>query len=63
MTLLNFKDNLAKYAKLIVATGVNVQKDNRVVLNIDVEQVELARLIVKEAYQLGATHVSVQMER
>ena len=60
MTLSNFKDNLGKYAKLIVATGVNVQKDHRVVLNIDVEQVELARLIVKEAYQLGATHVSVQ---
>lgn len=60
MTLPNFNENLQKYAKLIAATGVNVQKGHTVVLQIDVEQAELARLIVKEAYQLGAANVSVQ---
>ena len=60
MTLPNFEENLAKYAQLIVATGVNVQAGHTVVLNIDVDQVDLARLIVKEAYRLGAANVSVQ---
>lgn len=60
MVLPNFKENLKKYAKLLVANGINVQSGHTVVLNIDVEQVELARLIVKEAYALGAAEVIVQ---
>ncbi|MGX6962749.1 aminopeptidase [Vagococcus xieshaowenii] len=56
----NFNTYLQKYAELIVKTGVNVQKGHTVVVNIDVEQAELARLIVKEAYKLGASNVSVQ---
>ena len=56
----NFSTYLQKYAELIVKTGVNVQKGQTVVVNIDVEQADLARLIVKEAYKLGADDVSVQ---
>ena len=54
MVLPNFKENLEKYAKLLVANGINVQPGHTLVLNIDVEQRELAHLIVKEAYALGA---------
>lgn len=55
MVLPNFKENLEKYAKLLVANGINVQPGHTLVLNIDVEQRELAHLIVKEAYALGDT--------
>ena len=60
MTVQNFEENLKKYAHLIAKTGVNVQDGHRVVLSIDVEQAQLARLIVKEAYALGAEHVTVK---
>ena len=60
MVLSNFKENLEKYAKLLVANGINVQPGHTLVLNIDVEQRELAHLIVKEAYALGAHEVIVQ---
>ncbi|WEG73775.1 aminopeptidase [Vagococcus intermedius] len=62
MTQLSIKENMKKYAKLIVETGVNVQEGQTVVLAIDVEQAELARLIVKEAYALGAKQVIVQWQ-
>ena len=55
----NFKENLAKYAKLLVSTGINVQPGHTVQLTIGVEQAELARLIVKEAYAHGAAEVLV----
>ena len=54
MVLPNFKENLEKYAKLLVANGINVQPGHTVALSIDVEQAELAHLLVKEAYALGA---------
>ncbi|NQG97887.1 aminopeptidase [Streptococcus suis] len=59
MVLPNFKENLAKYAKLLVSTGINVQPGHTVQLTIGVEQAELARLIVKEAYAHGAVEVLV----
>jgi aminopeptidase len=56
----NFNENLEKYARLIVETGVNVEKNHTVVLQINVDQAPLARLITKEAYRLGAAEVIVQ---
>lgn len=60
MVLENFNHYLEKYAELIVAVGVNVQKSHTVVLNIDVEQLELAHLITKKAYEHGAAEVIVR---
>ncbi|WP_417637823.1 aminopeptidase [Enterococcus faecalis] len=60
MTLENFNENLKKYARLIAETGVNVQDNHTVVLQISVDQAPLARLITEEAYRLGATEVIVQ---
>ncbi|HEM3636269.1 TPA: aminopeptidase [Streptococcus suis] len=59
MVLPNFKENLAKYAKLLVSTGINVQPSHTIQLTIGVDQAELARLIVKEAYAHGAKEVLV----
>ncbi|MGG5343366.1 aminopeptidase [Enterococcus sp. AZ192] len=60
MTLPNFEETLKKYARLIVETGVNVQKGQSIVLQISVDQAPLARLIIEEAYKLGAGEVIVQ---
>ncbi|WP_220515322.1 aminopeptidase, partial [Streptococcus pneumoniae] len=38
MVLPNFKENLEKYAKLLVANGINVQPGHTLALSIDVEQ-------------------------
>lgn len=60
MVLVNFNENLEKYARLIAEVGVNVQESHTVVLQISVEQAPLARLITKNAYELGAAEVIVQ---
>ena len=52
MVLPNFKENLEKYAKLLVANGINVQPGHTLALSIDVEQRELAHLIVKVRMRL-----------
>ena len=60
MTIQNFDKKLRNYAKLIVKTGINVQKDQIVGLYINVSQQKLAHLIVEEAYQAGAGKVMVK---
>lgn len=60
MVLENFDSHLKKYAELLVATGVNVDKNHTVVLSIDVEQAPLARLITEAAYERGAREVIVK---
>ncbi|MBP3041798.1 aminopeptidase [Bacillaceae bacterium Marseille-Q3522] len=59
MVLPDFEKNLQKYAKLLVAKGINVQPGDWVKMTITVDQAQLARLIVKEAYALGAENVIV----
>ncbi|NPD11274.1 aminopeptidase [Enterococcus sp. MMGLQ5-2] len=58
----NFSEQLARYADLIVTTGINVKKGQTVVLSIGVDQVELAHLIVKSAYLHGAKEVLVKWQ-
>ena len=50
-------EHLDAYANLIVKTGVNVQAKDLVQLDISVNQALLARLIVKKAYEAGASQV------
>ncbi|NBK98632.1 MAG: aminopeptidase [Erysipelotrichia bacterium] len=50
---------LRKYAKLGVVMGVNLQKGQTLVVNTSVEGKELARMVVEEAYKLGAKEVIV----
>jgi aminopeptidase len=60
MVLPNFEENLHKYAKLLVAKGINVQPGDWVKMMITVDQAPLARLITKESYELGAEKVIIK---
>lgn len=50
---------LKNYAKLVVKTGVNVQKDQDVVISASVEDAYFVKYVVEEAYKAGARAVSV----
>jgi len=56
---MNQIEKLKEYARLIVRTGANVQKDQDVVLNCGVENVDFGRMVVEEAYKAGARDVIV----
>lgn len=49
MVLPNFKENLEKYAKLLVTNGINVQPGHTVALSIDVEQAEAGSPLSKRS--------------
>ncbi len=50
---------LAKYAKLAVKQGVNVQPGQNLIINASVDAVDFVRLCVKEAYEAQAKRVVV----
>jgi aminopeptidase len=52
-------EKLREYARLLVRTGANVQKDQLAVVNCSVENFEFGRMIVAEAYKAGARDVIV----
>src|SRR5690625_6410898 len=47
------------FAELILKKGVNIQKDQAVMLRAPVEGAEFVRLLAKKAYELGAKNVHV----
>ncbi|WP_077601496.1 aminopeptidase [Oceanobacillus sojae] len=51
------KEQLGKYAKLAVRMGVNVQKNQLVIIHSDIENAVFARLIQTAAYDAGASNV------
>lgn len=53
------KSFLIKYASFAVNIGVNIQKDNILVISSPIETAEFARLITEEAYKSGAKDVIV----
>ncbi len=57
-----FKENLKKYAQLLVRSGLNVQPDQIVAISAPVEAVELVREVTKEAYKAQAREVRVMYE-
>jgi aminopeptidase len=54
-----FQQKLEKYAKLAVEVGVNIQKDQTLVVNATLDGQEFVRLVVKKAYEAGAKDVFV----
>ncbi|GGL95905.1 aminopeptidase [Deinococcus aerophilus] len=54
-----FQARLARYAELLVRTGVNVPEGGKVLVNAPVEAAELARLVARAAYRAGAADVRV----
>ena len=54
-----FQQKLEKYAKLAVEVGVNIQKDQTLVINATLDGQDFVRLVVKKAYEAGAKNVIV----
>lgn len=52
---------MRKYAQAITQVGANVQKGQRVWINCTTDALPLVRLVVEEAYKLGASDVHVKM--
>ena len=55
------QEKLKKYAEAIVHIGVNVQKGDKVVLNTDTDNLQLAREIVRACWRAGAADVDTIM--
>lgn len=53
-------EKLNAYARLLVRTGVNLQPGQPLVVRSSVEQADLVRRVVKEAYLAGAANVEVE---
>lgn len=54
---MGFQHQLKKYAALVIAVGINIQKGQELVIRTPVECAEFARLLAKEAYERGAREV------
>ena len=54
------KTNLKKYARLIVRTGANVQKNQPVVIVSSVNDAYFTKYVVEECYKAKAKSVSVE---
>ena len=53
---------LKRYAELIVRLGANVQKGQKVIIRIAVDQYEFAHMLVEECYKAGASRVTVDWD-
>ena len=53
------KTVLRKYANLIAAKGVNVQKGQEIFIQAELDQPEFVKMLVEECYKLGAKTVVV----
>lgn len=56
---LSFDDKLARYAELLVRTGVNLPRGGKLLVQAPVEAAPLVRLVVRAAYRAGALDVRV----
>ena len=56
------KTTLRKYAHLIAAVGVNVQKGQEVFITAGLDQPEFVAMVVDACYRLGASRVVVDWE-
>jgi len=56
---MTFSEKLAKYARLLVGLGVNVQPGQYLLLDIDAENYPLARALTREAMERGAADVII----
>ena len=53
------KSALREYAKLIIRSGLNVQKGQEVLVYADLDQPEFVQMVVEEAYKAKAKEVIV----
>lgn len=55
-----FSSNLEKYAELLVKNGINIQKNQTLVVNAPIEASDFVKIIAKIAYRDGAKNVHVE---
>lgn len=55
----NFQEKLNDYARLVVEVGINIQKNEPLVIAAPIEGADFVRLLSKHAYDLGASEVHV----
>jgi aminopeptidase len=55
----SFEENLAQYASLAVRQGAGLQPGQELIVTAEIGDAKFVRLIVTEAYRLGAKHVEV----
>lgn len=55
----SFQEKLERYADLIVRVGVQIQKDQKLVINATLDAADLVRMIARKAYEAGAYTVKV----
>ena len=53
------KEQLTKYAKMLLAIGINLQKEQELVISSSIDCAPLVRALTKEAYAMGAKDVRV----
>jgi len=58
--LKNFEEKIEKYAEVAIKNGINIQKDQKLVINAPIESVEFVRLLQEKAYEAGASNVYVE---
>lgn len=56
---MDFHQKMEQYAELTVYVGLNVQKDQHVLINTTTDTIEFTRMVVKKAYEAGAKNVHV----
>ncbi len=54
------KERLEKYAQLIVKCGINVQKDQDVIIQCGLDQPDFVTMVAEECYKAGARRVTVK---
>ncbi|MGE7092313.1 aminopeptidase [Lysinibacillus sp. NPDC048646] len=59
--LLSFDTNLLRYAELAVKVGVNIQKNQFLYMSCSTDNIKLAQIITKIAYENGAKQVFVDI--
>lgn len=57
---MSLKENLKKYADLIINEGLRVKKGDKVVMRVQVELFDFARLLSETAYNAGADEVKME---
>ncbi|TVP81824.1 MAG: aminopeptidase [Alkalicoccus sp.] len=56
----SFDEKIDKYAELAVKVGVNIQKDQTLVINAPITSADFVRLAARKAYDAGAKNVHVE---
>ncbi len=58
---MDFENNIKKYAAAIAHVGINVQKDDHIVINTDSDSLPVARELSRELWRSGAADVLVKI--